>query len=108
MDILVLEQQHRVIYYKLVDISDFADVSDYTIIGTIDVNNNTTNTKIFLNGNTCTTAGYQGGIQYWASSTGGHAFYTASGEKMRINDAGGTTFNGPLYISQNDSYPDLR
>ncbi len=27
---------------------------------------------------------------------------------MRINDAGSTTFNGPLYISQNDSYPDLR
>jgi hypothetical protein len=82
--------------------------TDYTLIGTLDTDNNTTNTNIFLNGNTCNTAGAPGYIQYWATASGGHVFYTATGEKMRINDANTTTFNGALYMGRNDSYPDLR
>ena len=46
--------------------------TDYTLIGTLDTDNNTTNTKIFINGNTCSYAGAPGFIQYFATGTGGH------------------------------------
>ncbi len=60
-------------------------VSDYSLIGTKDdVNDNTTNTKIFINGNTCTYAGAPGFIQYFATGTGGHVCYVGNSEKMRI------------------------
>ncbi len=80
--------------------------TDYTLIGTLDTDNDIPNTKIFLNGNTCNTAGYPGGIQYWSSAGGGYALYTAIGEKMRFNDARTTTINYSIYID--DAYPDLR
>jgi len=65
--------------------------TDYTIIGTLDTDNNTTNTKIFLNGNTCTYAGAQGSIQYFATSTGSHVFYNGTSEVARINSIGNIT-----------------
>jgi hypothetical protein len=47
--------------------------SDYTIIGTKDTDDNATNTKIFLNGNTFTGANNAGSIQYFATTaTGAH------------------------------------
>jgi hypothetical protein len=49
------------------------------------------NTKIFLNGNTCTYAGAPGYIQYWATASGEHVFYNANSEKMRIDDNVSTT-----------------
>jgi hypothetical protein len=58
--------------------------TDYTLIGTLDTDYNTTNTKLFLNGNTCNSAGAPGFIQYFASS-GEHVFYSNnSGKMMRI------------------------
>ena len=65
--------------------------TDYSIIGTIDVDNNNTNTKIYLSGNTCTSAGTPGSIQYWVTSTGSHVFYTGTplvSERMRIDNNG--------------------
>ncbi len=60
-----------------------------------------------INGNTRITAGYPKCIQYWSSAAGGHVFYTANGEKVRISDGAITTINNSLCIGQNDSYPDL-
>jgi hypothetical protein len=85
-------------------------ITDYTIIGTRDTDDNTLNTKIFINGNTCTTANAAGSIPYFATSaTGAHIFYKANSEKMRIDDnvstsgyifAGGTATG--LRINGND------
>jgi hypothetical protein len=52
-------------------------IIDFTLIGTKDnINDNTTNTKIFINGNTCSYAGAPGCIQHFstATGTGGHIF----------------------------------
>ncbi len=57
------------------------------LIGTLDTDNNTTNTKKFINGNTCTFAGAAGSIQYFATGSGGHIFYN-NGEKFRISNTG--------------------
>ena len=50
-------------------------ITDFTLIGTKDyINDNTTNTKIFINGNTCNYAGSPGSIQHFATGSGGHIF----------------------------------
>ena len=60
-------------------------VSDYSLIGTKDVDDNT-NTRIVISGNT--RSGYQGNIQYLATA-GSHIFYTnATNERMRIDNSG--------------------
>jgi hypothetical protein len=63
------------------------DASDYTRIGTNDVLG-TTNTRINLFGNT--SASYPGQIDYYATSTGPHVFYTTDSntERMRITNTG--------------------
>jgi hypothetical protein len=63
------------------------DASDYTRIGTNDVLG-TTNTRILLFGNT--SASYSGQIDYYATSTGPHVFYTTDSntERMRITNTG--------------------
>ena len=70
--------------------------TDFSLIGTLDTDDNATNTKIFLNGNTCTYAGAAGFIQYFASA-GGHVFYASNAEKMRIAN------NGNVGIGNNNS-----
>ena len=73
--------------------------TDFSIIGTIDTDNNNTNTKIYLNGNTSTTAGSAGSIQYFATSTGSHIFYTGSPnvtERLRIDSNGLITTSGNI------------
>jgi hypothetical protein len=61
--------------------------SDYTLIGTQDTNSST-NTGIILYGNTHP-AGYAGIIEYLATSTGFHRFFTNGyNERMRITSAG--------------------
>jgi hypothetical protein len=61
--------------------------SDYTRIGTNDVFG-TTNTRINLFGNT--SGSYPGQIDYYATSTGPHVFYTTDNntESMRITNTG--------------------
>ena len=71
--------------------------NDYSLIGTIDVDNNDTNTKIFINGNS--SAGAPGSIQYFATSTGSHIFYTGSPnvtERLRIDSNGLITTSGNI------------
>jgi hypothetical protein len=46
------------------------------LIGTKDTDDNTTNTKIVINGNTCTYAWALGSIRHFATGTGSHIFYT--------------------------------
>ena len=71
--------------------------SDYTKIGTIDIDTNATNTKIFINGTTCSYAGAAGCIQYFATgSTGSHIFYNGIAEKVRINNSGDITCAGTI------------
>jgi hypothetical protein len=72
-------------------------ITDYSLLGTIDVDNNTSNTKIFLNGSNCTYAGTPGSIQYFSTSTGSHVFYTGgTTEKMRIDSSGLITTSGNI------------
>ncbi len=62
--------------------------SDYSSIGTLDTDDKTTNSKIFINGNTCNSAGAPGCIPYFATSANGaHVFYCGSpvGENLRID-----------------------
>jgi hypothetical protein len=64
-------------------------LTDFTCIGTEDdINENTTNTQIFINGNTCNYAAAPGFIQYFATGTGGHIFYNETTERMRIISTG--------------------
>ncbi len=73
-------------------------IVDFTLIGTKDdINDNTTNTKIVLSGNTSNYAGTPGTIQYFATGTGGHIFYNGTTERMRINTSGfvGVNTNDP-------------
>jgi hypothetical protein len=80
--------------------------SDYSLIGTIDTDDNATNTKIFFNGNSYNGAGARGFIQYYATTTnGGHAFYTENTEKMRLRSDGILNLNGNLLIAQSGSLP---
>ena len=79
------------------------NVDDYTIIGTRDIDNNSLNTKILLNGNTATGAGTPGSIQYFATGTGNsHIFYGGITERMRIRSDGnvGIGTNNPGNILQ--------
>jgi hypothetical protein len=72
-------------------------ITDYSLLGTIDIDNNTSNTKIFLNGSNCTYASAPGSIQYFATSTGSHIFYTGgANEKMRIDSSGLITTSGNI------------
>jgi hypothetical protein len=47
-------------------------MSDYSLIGTKDTVDNTTNTKIFFNGNTYSAANASGCIQHFAPGTESH------------------------------------
>jgi hypothetical protein len=87
-----------------------SNANDFSLIGTLDTDNNTTNTKIFINGNNCTHASAKGCIQYFATGDpGAHVFYNGGvGELMRIDRTGNITCKGTLYIGQNNSYPELR
>jgi hypothetical protein len=64
--------------------------TDYTLMGTLDTDG-TTNTKIVLSGNTCTLTGATGSIQHFATASGGHIFYCANNEKVRISNDGTIT-----------------
>ena len=59
--------------------------TDYTIIGTSNINNNSLNTRIIINGYNTT-----GDIQYNTTTSGKHLFYSDGGtnELMRINNTG--------------------
>ncbi len=73
------------------------NISDFSMIGTKDnVNDNTTNTKIFINGNTCPYAGAAGSIHHFATGTGGHIFYIGTNERMRITNAGNVACTGSI------------
>jgi hypothetical protein len=77
-------------------------IADFTLIGTKDnINDNTTNTKIFLSSNTSNNAGTPGSIQYFATGTGGHFFYNGTTERMRINASG---FVGVIRMTRNVIY----
>jgi hypothetical protein len=63
--------------------------NDYSVIGTRNVDDNTLNTKILLNGNTYTGSGTAGSIQYFATGTGmSHIFYGGTTERVRIRNDG--------------------
>jgi len=63
--------------------------NDYSVIGTRNVDDNTLNTKILLNGNTYTGSGTAGSIQYFATGTGmSHIFYGGPNERLRIRNDG--------------------
>jgi hypothetical protein len=62
--------------------------NDFSLIGTLDTDNNTSNTKIFLNGIANTSTGAPGFIQYFAANNGGHVFYSGTSEIMRILNNG--------------------
>ena len=61
--------------------------TDYSLIGTLDTDG-ATNTRIVISGNTRTT--YAGNIDYLATSTGNHLFYTTDTniERVRIKSDG--------------------
>jgi hypothetical protein len=61
--------------------------TDYSLLGTLD-SDGATNTRIVVSGNT--RAGNAGSLEYVATSTGNHIFYTTdtTSEKMRITSAG--------------------
>jgi len=69
-------------------------ISDFTQIGTEDGVYTTTNTKIFMSGNSYSGAGNNGGIQYFATGTGSHYFYTTNTPTPRLQ----ITNNGELLI----------
>jgi len=74
------------------------NISDYTLIGTNDTDGNA-NTRIVISGNT--RSGNVGDIEYLATSTGSHVFYSnGSSKSMTINSSGlvgiGTTNPGTL------------
>ncbi len=52
--------------------------NNYSIIGTKDTDENTTNTKIFMNGNPCTFAGAAGSFQYFTVMESGTGCHTSS------------------------------
>jgi|GEM_PF-2144065 len=62
-------------------------ITDYSLFGTLD-DDGPTNTRIVISGNTRPT--YAGNIEYLATSTGNHIFYTTNSrsEQMRITSAG--------------------
>jgi hypothetical protein len=83
--------------------------TDYSLIGTLDTDG-ATNTRIVISGNTRTS--FSGNIDYVATNTGSHIFYTtnSSTERMRIDTNGnvniGTTgqsyklyVNGTTYVN---------
>ncbi len=81
------------------------------MIGTLDTDDNATNTKIFINGNTCNNAGAPGCIQYFATtSNGAHVFYGGSpvGEKLRIDGGGSISCTGNINMGTSNLYPDIR
>jgi hypothetical protein len=65
------------------------NINDYTIIGTTDGIDGPTNTRIIINGST-RSGGNAGIINYVATSTGSHVFYTTNStiEKMRLTSGG--------------------
>ncbi len=62
--------------------------TDYSLLGTLD-SDGPTNTRIVVSGNT-RGAGFAGNLDYVATSTGDHIFYTTDSmsERMRITDGG--------------------
>jgi hypothetical protein len=64
------------------------DSNDFSLIGTLDTDNNTSNTKIFLNGIGNTSASAPGFIQYFATGTGSHNFYSGSSLRMELKHTG--------------------
>jgi hypothetical protein len=72
-------------------------INDYSLIGTKDTDENTINTKIMINGNTCSIANAPGSIQHFATGTGGHIFYN-NGEKVRFDNNGNVTCSGNLGV----------
>ncbi len=74
--------------------------NDYSIFGLLNVDNNSTNTKIHLNGTNKT-------ITYNAASGGGHYFNIAGTEMMRMDNLGnigiGTTTNNTYKLTINGS-----
>ena len=76
------------------------DITDYTLIGTSDTGG-TANTRIVISGNT--RSGGSGNIEYVATSTGSHIFYSGgSSTSMIINSSGkvGIATNNPTSIFQ--------
>jgi len=80
-------------------------VSDFSTLGTNDVDGSA-NTKIVVSGNT--RVGNIGNIEYYATSTGGHLFYTNGvTQQMQISNTGnvgiGTTSHGTYRVNVNGS-----
>jgi hypothetical protein len=81
--------------------------TDFRIIGTLDTDNNTTNTKFFINGNTCTFVGAAGSMQHFATRTGGHIFDN-NRERMRLSNYGNLTVTGTISANGDKSiFPNL-
>jgi hypothetical protein len=62
--------------------------NDFSLIGTLDTDNNTSNTKIFLNGIGNTSANAPGSIQYFATGTGSHNWYSNNLLIMELKTGG--------------------
>jgi hypothetical protein len=75
--------------------------SDYSLIGTADTDG-ATNTRIVVSGNARTS--FLGNIDYVATNTGSHIFYTtdANTERMRISSDGTVNIVNKLQIAGND------
>lgn len=73
--------------------------TDFSVIGTLDTDTATTNTKIVISGNT-RLGGNSGNIEYVSTSTGSHLFDNGTTELMRITNTGnvgiGVGTNPPL------------
>jgi hypothetical protein len=75
------------------------DRNDYTCIGTSNIDNSS-NTRIIINGTT--KSQNPGNIEYYATSTGKHIFYSeGSTELMKIDYNGPITMNKELHVSTN-------
>ena len=80
--------------------------SEYSMIGTSDVDNGLTNTRISIFGNTY--SGYSGNIQYITTSTGSHVFYGDGTERLRITSTGNVVISGNLNVGSLTNPSDSR
>jgi hypothetical protein len=86
------------------------DASDYSVIGTNDIINTSSNTRILIKGSTYGTGNEQGNIEFYGTATGKFIFYGGglnTNELMRISSNGnvgiGTTNNGANKLDVNGS-----
>jgi len=84
------------------------DLSDYTVIGTNDTINSSTNTRILIKGSSYGTGNDQGNIEFYGTTSGKFIFYSggsSTNEIMRISSNGnvgiGTTNDGTYKLDVN-------